>query len=121
MAEIDPQSTTIAQGASLSAEVDIGNKVLVGLVIPSNWVAAAGGITMQCSFDGGNTWVEVVTSAGAAYTLTYTDAGAAIIAIDPTTLRGISAFKIRSGAKASRVNQTASGGVTLQLVTRLVL
>jgi hypothetical protein len=121
MAEVDIQTATIATGQSLSTQVNIGNKSLVGLAIPSGWVAAAGGITFQMSPDGGATWYEVSTAAGLAYTIAYTAGGAAIIAIDPTILRGISSCKIRSGTVGAPVVQTAAGGVILQLVTRLVV
>lgn len=119
MAEIDIISTAvIAAGASLSAEADIGNKVLVGIVLPANWSAAGGGLTFQASIDGGVTLNEVTTLAGAAYTVNYAAAGGAYIAVDPNTLRGISSFKIRSGTVGSPVNQ--ANQVTMQLVTRLV-
>jgi hypothetical protein len=118
MAEVDYIQTTIAINTAISPEVDIGNKSPVGLVLPAAWVAAAGGISLQASVDGGLTWNEVTTVAGAPYAIAFTAAGAAYIAIDPTSLRGISALKIRSGTAAAPVNQTAA--VSLTLVTRLV-
>lgn len=118
MAEVDNIQAQIAAGQSLSAEVDIGSKSLVGLVLPGTWIAATGGISFQVSVDGGATWNELTTSAGAAYAIAFTAAGAAYIAIDPTTLRGVQAIKIRSGTALAPVNQTAT--VTLTLVTRLV-
>ena len=118
MSEVDNITAQIAAGQSLSAEVDIGNKVLVGLALPANWSAAAGGISLQASIDGGTTWNEVTTVAGTPYAIVFTAAGAASLAIDPTTLRGISSLKIRSGTKASPVNQANT--VTLTLITRLV-
>jgi hypothetical protein len=119
MAEVDLIQAIIAAGQSLSAEADIGNKVLVGIVLPANWSATAGGISLQASLDGGTTWNEVTTVAGAPYAIAFTAAGAASLAIDPTTLRGIPSFKIRSGTKAVPANQTNT--VTLQLITRLVV
>lgn len=117
MAEIDYIPAQIAINTALSAEVDIGSKSLVGLVLPAAWIAAAGGISLQTSVDGGTTWNEVTTAAGAAYAIAFTAAGSAYIAIDPTTLRGVVALKIRSGTAVAPVNQTAA--VTLTLVTRL--
>ena len=98
----------------------IGNKSIVALVLPAAWVAAAGGLSFQVSVDGGANWRELSTSAGAAYAVAFTAAGPAYIAIDPTTLRGFSSVKVRSGPVGAPVNQTAVGGVTVTLVTRLV-
>jgi hypothetical protein len=118
MPDTDIRTVTIAAGQSLSPQIDIGTKALVGLVIPSNWSAAAGGISFQASIDGGSTWNELSTAAVAPYFINYTAAGAACFAIDPTTLRGFASFKIRSGTAGAPVNQTNS--VTLSLITRLV-
>lgn len=111
-------SVFITAGTSLSAEADIANKQLVGIVLPAAWIAAAGGLTIQASVDGGVTWNEITTAAGAVFTAAYTAAGPANIAIDPTTLRGVLSIKVRSGTKASPVNQTST--VTVRLVTKLV-
>lgn len=117
MAEVDNIAVQIAAGQSLSPEVDIGSKALVGIVLPSAWIAAAGGISLQISVDGGNTWNELTTAAGAAYAVAFTGAGPAFIAIDPTTLRGVQAIKVRSGTAGAPVPQTSL--VALTLVTRL--
>jgi hypothetical protein len=118
MAEVDLNAqAVIAAGGSLSAQADIGTKVLAAIVLPAAWIAAAGGLTFQASVDGGATWGEVTTAAGAAYTVAYTAAGPATIGIDPTTLRGVSSIKVRSGTKAAPVNQTST--VTVTLITRL--
>jgi hypothetical protein len=120
MAEIDIITTTIAAGQSLSPQVDIGTKSLVGLVIPSSWIAATGGISFQVSPDGGATWYELtIASSAAAYIIAFTGAGPAFLAIDPAILRGISSFKIRSGLVGAAVTQT--GGAAIQLVTRLAI
>lgn len=115
--EVDVITAQIAAGQSLSAEVDIGNKSLVGLLVPANWTTA--GISMQASPDGGTTWGEVTTVAGTPYAIGSVTGGtlAYYVAVDPTTLRGALALKIRSGTQASPVNQTNL--VTLQLITRL--
>jgi hypothetical protein len=118
MGEIDYIPVLIAINTAISAEIDIGNKSPVALVLPPGWIAAAGGISLQASADGGTTWNEVTTAAGSPYAIAFTAAGGAYIAIDPTTLRGISALKVRSGTSGAPVNQTSA--VTLTLVTRLV-
>jgi hypothetical protein len=117
MAEIDSITAQIAAGQSLSAEADIGNKVLVGLVLPATWSTAS--LSFQASVDGGVTWNEIMTVAGAAFAIGSVTGGTARdIAIDPTTLRGVQALKIRSGTVGAPVNQANT--VTLTLITRLV-
>jgi hypothetical protein len=117
VAEIDYIPVTIASGTALSPEVDIGTKSLVAIAVPSTWIAA--GISFQASFDGGVTWAELVDQTATAIQVS-SITGAQQIAVDPTKLRGVTALKVRSGTAAAPVNQTAGGGVTLTLVTRLV-
>jgi hypothetical protein len=118
MAEVDVVTAQIASGTSLSAEIDIGTKSLVGLLVPVNWTTA--GLSFQISPDGGATWGELTTVAGTPYAIGSVTGGtlAYYVAIDPTTLVGAMALKVRSGTQASPVNQANT--VTLQLVTRLV-
>lgn len=118
MADTDIRTTTIAAGAALSAQIDIGTKSLVGIVIPANWTPAP--ISFQVSMDGGTTWVELTpASTGVPYVTGGTNiAVSTYVAIDPTILRGIASYKVRSGTAASAANQTST--VTLQLVTRMV-
>lgn len=116
MGDINIVQAQIASGQALSGQVDIGERSLVGLVLPTNWSAATGGISFQASPDGGATWYEVLAVTGSAYSIGFTAAGSAYIAIDPTALRGIVSIKVRSGTSAAPVNQTNT--VTLQLITR---
>jgi hypothetical protein len=108
----------IAQGTSLSPEVDIGGWSLVGIWVPSAWVTA--GITFQASIDSQN-WAELEDQTATAISVSSITGGAnTFIAFDPTKVRGVRAIKVRSGTAASPVNQTASGGVTLTLLTRFI-
>jgi hypothetical protein len=104
----------IAAGGSLSPEVDLGAQTLVGIAMPASWVAAS--LTFQVSVDGGATWNEHYSSAGAE--TTFTVAAGQYIAVDPTLWRGVNAVKARSGTSASPVTQT--GGATLNLVCKFV-
>lgn len=106
---------TILAGAALSGEVDIGGNTLVGITMPAAWTTAA--MTFSVSTDGGTTWCEMTTSAGAE--VSYTVAASQYIAVDPTLWRGVNAVKVRSGTLASAVNQVAQALVTL--ITRPVL
>jgi hypothetical protein len=104
----------IAAGQSLSSEVDLGAQTLVGIAMPATWVAAS--LTFQFSVDGGTTWIEAYSSAGVE--TTFTVAAGQYIQIDPTTLRGVNALKVRSGTSASPVVQT--GGASLSLIAKFV-
>jgi hypothetical protein len=119
---IDSTPVAIANGASLSAQVNIGGKTLVAISIPSNWVTA--GLTFQHSPDGGVTWGELQTISSGALAAqavpSITGGAQTEIAIDPTQWRGITCIKVRSGTVGSPVNQTASGGVSLTLLTRFI-
>lgn len=117
MAEIDNITGQIAAGQSLSAQIDIGSKSLVGLQIPANWTTAS--LSFQVSADGGTTWNELTSSAGGAFAIgSLANGTARYVAIDPTTLRGAQSIKLRSGTVGAPVNQTNT--VTLTIVTRLV-
>lgn len=111
---IDVINATVANGTALSAEVDLGAKALVGIAMPAAWTAAA--MTFQVSADGGATWLELTTTAGAA--VNYTVANGQFIAVDPAQWKGINAVKVRSGTSGVPVNQGADR--TIGLVVRPV-
>lgn len=100
---------TIASGTALSAAVPIGDKVPVGIAMPSGWDAAS--LTFQVSADGGTTWNELYDSSGNA--VSFTVAASRYIYMDPTVWIGINMIKIRSGTSGSPVNQTADRVLTL--------
>lgn len=104
-----PIPAVIAIGTALSPEADLGAGTLVGVAMPAAWTAAA--ITFQVSSDGGVTWNEMTTSAGAA--VSFTVAASQYIAVDPTLWRGVNAVKVRSGTSGAPVNQAAQATVTL--------
>ncbi len=101
-------AATIASGQSLSGEVDIGNKLLVGIWMPSGWDAAA--MTFQVSPDGGTTWLELQSASAV---VSYTVAAGQFIGVDPTIWRGVMSLKVRSGTFGAPVNQTANRTITL--------
>jgi hypothetical protein len=116
---IQTTPVSIASGQSLSPEVDIGSKgTLVGIQVPANWTTA--GISLQVSFDGGVTWCELTTVAGTPYAIGSVTGGTLVyfVAIDPTTLRGVNAIKVRSGTQAAPVAQANT--VNLLLVSRYI-
>jgi hypothetical protein len=92
LAYIDLKAAAIANGAALSPAVPLGEKTLVGIVMPAVWTTAA--ITFQVSVDDA-TFNELYDGAGNA-----------------------TSVKARSGTSASPVNQGQAS--VLQLVTRAV-
>jgi hypothetical protein len=104
-------TATIANGASLSAALDLSERTPVALLMPAAWTAAS--ITFQASFDN-STFYNVFTAAGSEYTLTV-DVDQYII-IDPVNLAGASYLKVRSGTAAAAQNQGAARSIGL--VTR---
>jgi hypothetical protein len=115
------QPVEIAEGAALSAAVNLGETTLLGIVLPANWTAA--GLSFQASPDGGTTWCELFDYAtGAAIAVPAvtppSDSLGVFVAVDPAKLRGVGTLIIRSGTEASPVNQT--NAVTLTIISRNV-
>jgi hypothetical protein len=99
---------TIALGAALSGQVNLGAKTLVGLFMPPAWTAAA--LTFQASADGGATFGEMRDGAGA---ISFTVSAGVFIGVDPAEWRGINCIKARSGTAAAPVNQAAQAKINL--------
>ena len=114
---VETSTVQIAAGQSLSPEVDVGPKDLVGIIVPANWTTAA--ITLQASIDG-VTWNELVDQTATAVGCSSLTGGTLsyFVAVDPTKLRGVQALKVRSGTQAVPVVQAAQ--VTLTIVRRYV-
>ncbi len=110
---IDRIPAVIANGASLSPEVDLGARTLVGIAMPAAWTAAA--LTFQVSVDGGATWLNMQTASAE---LSYTAAAGQYIGVDPALWRGVNAIKVRSGTSGTPVNQGQQA--TLTLICRTV-
>lgn len=99
---------TIAAGSSLSTAINVGNRVPVGMRMPSGWTTAV--LTFQGSVDGTNF-----------YDL-YDDGGneiSATVAANRAVVLSASAFpsfpylKIRSGTSSAPVNQAADRVITV--------
>lgn len=103
-------AVTISNGTSLSLAIPVGQQVPIGVAMPAGWDAAV--LTFQVSVDGGNTWLELTDTSGAA--ISYTVAASRYIPFDPNTWIGINHLKIRSGTQGTPVNQTADRALTLQ-------
>lgn len=102
----------IANGASLSGAIDLGDQRLHRVAMPAAWTAA--GLTFQASADG-VTFNDLYNEAGE-YALTSTVVAASrSIVVDQAIFYGIRYLKVRSGTAAAAVNQ--GGARTLTLVT----
>ena len=92
---------TIANGASLSDAVEVGESVVVGFQLPTIDVAVLtfqgshDGVTYQNVFDSAQAEVQVASSTGVRFV------------IAPAALNGLPFIKVRSGTSGAPVNQTA--------------
>lgn len=107
---------TIANGVALSAEVNVGGKRIVGIVMPAVWTAA--NLSIQALLDEpaalpkAPVYGEVFDQAGAAIAITAVVASYNVI--NAQVLPALGRIRIRSGTSAVPVNQ---GGIrTLRLV-----
>lgn len=106
-------SVVIANGQSLSGEVDLTNFDLVGVIMPSAWTAAA--LTFSMSDVTGGTAKSVRDSAGAE--VSYTVAADQYIIVNQAHRDAFAGFlKLRSGTAGVPVAQGAAR--TIQLVLR---
>lgn len=107
----------IASGQSLSGEIDLRDRDVVGIQMPPAWDAA--GLAFQCagvaydnarpSINGPEIFNNVVDETGTAIALTV--AAATFVALSQAKiygLRSLSRVKVRSGTNAAPVNQTAN-------------
>lgn len=117
MARIDLISVTIANGTALSAQVNLGDKALHGIMMPAGWDAAD--LTFRASPDGGATFGEMVDVSATA--IDYKAAAGIYIPIDPTLWEAVNCIKVRSGTSAVPVNQTADRVLTLIVRSRPVI
>ena len=110
MAYKENQTATIAASASLSGAVPLGEKTLVGIIVPNGWTAA--NLTFQASEDDQN-FFELQNNSGTAMTVTVPLTTGCYIALDPTQWRGVSNIKVRSGTSGALVAQGSQMALTL--------
>jgi hypothetical protein len=108
-------TATITTGTSLSAQVNLGDRALCGIYLPSNWTTAS--LSFQASPDGGTTFGELLDSAAAAIAVSSVAADK-FIAMDADRWRCINCIKVRSGTSGAATNQTNT--VAIKLLTRYV-
>lgn len=98
------RTVNIANNASLSGEVDLTEKTLVGIIMPASWTAAV--LTFAAASASGGTFVPVYDAAG--IELTVQASTSRMIAIAPDALRGARFVKVRSGTSGAAVTQGGS-------------
>ena len=101
-------AATIASGGSLSGAVDIGDNVVVGIVIPAAWTVAV--ITFDASIDG-TTYGPLYDRYGTEYTVQVAAARAIPLSIQDFV--GFRYLKIRSGTSGTPVNQGAERVISI--------
>jgi hypothetical protein len=102
-------AATIANGAALSAAVELGHDYLFAIEMPAAWTAAA--ITFDVSYDG-TTFNPLYDDTGTEVSLTV--AASRYVRInDPARFFAIKKLKVRSGTVGSPVNQAAARTVNL--------
>lgn len=107
---------TIQSGGSLSGEVTLGGKRLVGIIMPTGWDAA--GLAFQAlisepsALPKAPVYGNVTDQAGAAIAVTV--AASVYVALAPTAaFLGLGRILVRSGTNAAPVNQTANRTIGL--------
>jgi hypothetical protein len=121
---IQKKKVTILNGQSLSDEADLTGWRLAAIQMPAGWdaasitfqarpgkqsqdTAALSGEALQNVFDDGGTEVSLTVAAARYVTLT---------GVKLDALLGVGAVKLRSGANAAPVNQTADRVIWLTLL-----
>jgi hypothetical protein len=109
------RTATIANGASLSGAVELGDATVVALVLPGTWTAA--NLTLQASLDG-STFVDVYKNNGATeLEITAAASRYALLNMsDIAGLRGAQSIKVRSGTSGSPVTQGGARSIGVVLL-----
>lgn len=103
-------TATIANGASLSDEIDLGGSSMQTILMPAVWTAAS--LTFQIAEASGGTWRNVYDDSGTEVAVT-TAASRAIPM--PAELAGARFIKIRSGTSGTPVNQGGARSLVVLL------
>lgn len=112
MTTLNQETATIANGASLSGAVNISNRNMFGILMPSAWTAAA--LTFQGSLDGTN-FYDLYDDTGTE--ISFSVAASRYVLVSwPAKFFGLKKLKIRSGTSASAVNQAADRALTIIII-----
>lgn len=95
---------TIASGASVSGTVNIGQRMLIGLVMPAAWTTA--NLTFQHALSSSGTFLDAYNQFGAEVLIPAS--ASRYITLRPQDFAGWQSLRIRSGTSATPVNQGAA-------------
>jgi hypothetical protein len=110
------KTVTIAESASLSAEVDLEGAALVGIHMPAAWTAA--NLTFQVAPTSGGTFYDAYDDGGTEINVTAAaQRYIGLLSDDALSLSAARFLKIRSGTTGTPVNQAAARTLTLVLKT----
>lgn len=104
-------TATIANGASLSGAVDLGDSRAARLAFPAAWTAAV--VTVMTSMDG-TTYRDLYDKDGTEYTIQAAASRSVLLPV--ADFYGIRYVKFRSGTSAAAVNQGAARVLEVQAV-----
>lgn len=104
----------IANGQSLSGEIDLGSGVLQHILMPAGWTAAD--LTLQLSEGAGGTYRDAYDEFGSEITVKTTLSRA--IRLQTADWLAVRYLKLRSGVSATPVAQGADRIITLVLLRR---
>lgn len=113
--QVSRVNAAIANGASLSAAVELEGFVIFAIALPAVWTAAA--MTFQSSLDG-VTWGDVFDDAGAEVTIAAGTIVAGRFLVNSTILEklaGLSKLRVRSGISGAAVAQVAARDIIIIL------
>jgi hypothetical protein len=106
-------TATIASGASISGEIDLGDKVFAGLIMPAVWTAAS--MTFLVAKESSGTFYSLYDDSGLEVTLSVA-AGIAIgVSNFAVALAPWRYIKLRSGIASAAVAQDAERTITIVL------
>jgi len=111
-------TATIPNGAPVSNAVNLGDKILCGVIVSAAWTAAA--LSFQVSHDGGTTWFDLYALGGATEVSIASGNVVAgrFVPLDPAGFVSIDMIRVRSGVTGTPVNQ--SGDRVLTLIARKI-
>lgn len=104
-------TATIASGASISNDLDLGLMRLGRIAMPADWTAA--NITLQVSHNG-SAWNNLFDQAGSEYSIVAAAGRSNLIPL--SDMLSVRYLRLRSGTSAAPVNQAAARSITLILV-----
>lgn len=115
MAALNYETVTIANGQSLSGALNIDQRNLFALIMPSTWTAA--GLTFQGSFDGTN-YFDLYDEAGTEINF-IVSASRYVLISTPIKFLGLKKLKVRSGTSGTPVAQGGARTIALIVIPEL--